>query len=164
MSVADVLVAMGLADVATSVVGGGKVRGISGGERKRLAIGCALLAEDMNAPLFADEPTSGLDSFQARRIVEALGKSARGGEGRAVVLSAHQPSARLLECFDDVLLLGANGRTLFLGPCAELVPALERATGGLRPPLLPPAEWCVNTTRSSSTLQPYVTHAATLCL
>ena len=102
VSVADVLVAMGLADVATSVVGGGKVRGISGGERKRLAIGCALLAEDMNAPLFADEPTSGLDSFQARRIVEALGKSARGGEGRAVVLSAHQPSARLLECFDDV--------------------------------------------------------------
>ena len=65
VSVADVLVAMGLAEVATSVVGGGKVRGISGGERKRLAIGCALLAEDMNAPLFADEPTSGLDSFQA---------------------------------------------------------------------------------------------------
>ncbi|EOD33624.1 hypothetical protein EMIHUDRAFT_253067 [Emiliania huxleyi CCMP1516] len=43
-SVADVLAAMGLAEVASSAVGGGKVRGISGGERKRLAIGCALLA------------------------------------------------------------------------------------------------------------------------
>ena len=144
MSVADVLMAMGLAEVATSRVGGGKVRGISGGERKRLAIGCALLAEDMHAPLFADEPTSGLDSFQARRIVQALGKSARGGEGRAVVLSVHQPSALLLECFDDVLLLGANGRTLYLGPCAQLVPALERAAGVERPLLLSPAEWALD--------------------
>mmetsp|Transcript_50 Transcript_50/g.170 ORF Transcript_50/g.170 Transcript_50/m.170 type:complete len:418 (+) Transcript_50:35-1288(+) len=143
-SVADVLAAMGLAEVASSAVGGGKVRGISGGERKRLAIGCALLAVDGRAPLFADEPTSGLDSFQARRIVEAIGRSARGGDGRAVLLSAHQPSARLLECFDDVLLLGAAGRTLFLGPTAELLPALERATGVARPPLLSPAEWALD--------------------
>jgi len=94
-SVADVLAAMGLAEVASSAVGGGKVRGISGGERKRLAIGCALLAVDGRAPLFADEPTSGLDSFQARRIVEAIGRSARGGDGRAVLLSAPLPTAPL---------------------------------------------------------------------
>ena len=35
-----------------------------------------------------------------------------------------------------VLLLGAAGRTLFLGPTAELLPALERATGAAQPPLL----------------------------
>ena len=53
-----------------TVIGGAFVRGISGGERKRLCIGNEILLNP--SLLFLDEPTSGLDSTTALRIVQML--------------------------------------------------------------------------------------------
>ena len=50
------------------MVGGLFVRGISGGERKRVCIAVEILTDP--SILFFDEPTSGLDSTMALRILE----------------------------------------------------------------------------------------------
>lgn len=46
---------------ADSNVGDAKVRGISGGEKKRLSLACELIASP--SVIFADEPTTGRHAF-----------------------------------------------------------------------------------------------------
>ena len=43
---------------ADTIVGDAKVRGISGGEKKRLSVACELIASP--SVIFADEPTTGI--------------------------------------------------------------------------------------------------------
>lgn len=51
-------------------VGGGFVKGVSGGERKRTSIGYEILVDP--SLLLLDEPTSGLDSTSANRLLQIL--------------------------------------------------------------------------------------------
>ena len=53
-----------------TMIGGSFVRGVSGGERKRVCIGNEIIINP--SLLFLDEPTSGLDSTTALRIVDTL--------------------------------------------------------------------------------------------
>lgn len=53
-----------------TMIGGSFVRGVSGGERKRVCIGNEIIINP--SLLFLDEPTSGLDSTTALRMVEIL--------------------------------------------------------------------------------------------
>lgn len=47
---------------ADTKVGGPTIRGVSGGERKRVNIGVQMISNP--SIMFLDEPTSGLDAFQ----------------------------------------------------------------------------------------------------
>lgn len=48
---------LGKVSCADTVVGDAKVRGISGGEKKRLSVACEMIASP--SVIFADEPTTG---------------------------------------------------------------------------------------------------------
>ena len=66
--VAETLRAVGLAPCADARVGDQKTNGgISGGERKRLALACELVG-DARDIVCADEPTSGLDAFLVKLL------------------------------------------------------------------------------------------------
>lgn len=81
-------------------MGGLSLRGISGGERKRLAIAAGVLAEP--SILFLDEPSSGLDSFSALSVAAYL--RALADVGHTLIVSIHQPRAAIWEMFDRVRL------------------------------------------------------------
>ncbi|MFS7940528.1 putative ABC transporter, AAA+ ATPase domain, ABC-2 type transporter [Helianthus anomalus] len=110
----DVINQLGLTRCKTSIIGGSRLRGISGGERKRVSIGQEMLINP--SLLFLDEPTSGLDSTTAQRIVSTLWELAKGR--RTIVMTIHQPSSRLFYMFHKVLLL-SEGNTLFFGKGSE---------------------------------------------
>ena len=59
------------------LVGNEDIKGLSGGERKRVSIGMELLTNP--SIMFLDEPTSGLDSKIAKDVVELLQKLAEAG-------------------------------------------------------------------------------------
>lgn len=66
----DVILELGLLKAQHTMIGGDKVRGVSGGERKRVSIATQLITDP--SILFLDEPTSGLDGFQAQSVMEAM--------------------------------------------------------------------------------------------
>ncbi|KAJ4899404.1 ABC transporter G family member 9 [Raphanus sativus] len=105
-----VVTELGLDRCKNTIIGGPFLRGVSGGERKRVSIGQEILINP--SLLFLDEPTSGLDSTTAQRIVSVLWELARGG--RTVVTTIHQPSTRLFYMFDKILLL-SEGNPIYFG-------------------------------------------------
>nr|QTW43726.1 ABCG-like protein 3 [Eurytemora affinis] len=112
----QVLQELGLNKSQNTLIGiPGRIKGISGGEKRRLAVACEVLS---NPPiLFCDEPTSGLDSFMANSVIESLVNLAR--QGRTV------PSSQIYTKFDRLLLM-AKGKTAFHGNPASAVEFFTR--------------------------------------
>ncbi|CEL98098.1 unnamed protein product [Vitrella brassicaformis CCMP3155] len=99
----------------------GHGRGISGGERKRLAFGTEVLTNP--SVLFADEPTSGLDAFMAQSVVETMKYLARAG--RTVIATIHQPSSEIYAMFDKVMYM-AEGKIVYYGELEGAVTYFSR--------------------------------------
>ncbi|KAG8648769.1 ABC transporter G family member 22 isoform X2 [Manihot esculenta] len=112
----DVIYELGLERCQDTMIGGSFVRGVSGGERKRVCIGNEIIINP--SVLFLDEPTSGLDSTTALRIVQMLQDIAEAG--KTVVTTIHQPSSRLFHKFDKLILLG-KGSLLYFGQASEAI-------------------------------------------
>ncbi|CAK8571265.1 unnamed protein product [Lathyrus sativus] len=110
----DVIYELGLERCQDTMIGGSFVRGVSGGERKRVCIGNEIIINP--SILFLDEPTSGLDSTTALKIVQMLQDIAEAG--KTVVTTIHQPSSRLFHKFDKLILLG-KGSLLYFGKASE---------------------------------------------
>ncbi|XP_035840927.1 ABC transporter G family member 21-like isoform X1 [Helianthus annuus] len=111
-----IITELGLTRCRNSQVGGPLIRGVSGGERKRVSIGQELLVNP--SLLLLDEPTSGLDSTTALRLMATLKGLARGG--RSVVTTIHQPSSRLYWMFDKVVVL-SDGCPIYSGQAGRVM-------------------------------------------
>ena len=102
---------LGLEECRHVRIGDADRKGISGGQRKRVAIGMELLTDPK--VLFLDEPTSGLDAFTALNIVRMVQKMAIKKD-LIVIMTIHQPRATLLDLFDKILLL-SDGKAIWSG-------------------------------------------------
>jgi ABC-type multidrug transport system ATPase subunit len=89
----DILQKLGIADIKDTRIGdvtGGKERGISGGEMRRVTIGLELVAQP--DVLLLDEPTSGLDSVSAAKVADVLHAIAHDPVNPTpIIASIHQP-------------------------------------------------------------------------
>jgi ABC-type multidrug transport system ATPase subunit len=133
----NMVVALGLDKCADTMCGGGLIKGISGGERKRTAIGIELISNP--SILFLDEPTSGLDSFAAFQVIKILKRLS--ASGRTVITTIHQPSSECFDLFEDVMLLAA-GRVIYHNKVKTL-PRYLRAMGHACPRNYNPADFVI---------------------
>ncbi|EST08682.1 ABC transporter-like protein [Kalmanozyma brasiliensis GHG001] len=116
---------LGLERVANKRIGDASRRGLSGGERRRVSIGCALVSRPRL--LIADEPLSGLDAFSASRVISAFRELAAGSQlgSTTVIVTVHQPSSEIFYTFDQVLLM-SQWSVIYHGPPADSLAWCER--------------------------------------
>ncbi|CAM1508976.1 Fc.00g027150.m01.CDS01 [Cosmosporella sp. VM-42] len=113
----EVLMKMGLKDCADNLIGSDMIKGISGGEKRRVSIAVQVLTDPRI--LLLDEPTSGLDAFTANSIMEVL--QGLANEGRTLILTIHQARSDLFKQFGNVLLLARGGSPVYAGPAQEML-------------------------------------------
>ena len=91
------------------------LKGLSGGQRRRLSLAVALVGSP--SVLFLDEPTSGLDAAAAASIMSFL-KDLAQAANIAICCTIHQPSNAVFSGFDKIMLL-SKGRVAYLGPASK---------------------------------------------
>ncbi|XP_058749298.1 pleiotropic drug resistance protein 1-like [Vicia villosa] len=107
-----VLRILGLEICADTFVGNAMVRGISGGQRKRVTTGEMLVGP--NKALFMDEISTGLDSSTTFQIVNSMKQYVHTLKGTAVI-SLLQPPPETYDLFDDIILL-SDSHIIYQGP------------------------------------------------
>ncbi|CAK8574691.1 unnamed protein product [Lathyrus sativus] len=116
-----VLKLLGLDVCADTMVGNEMLRGISGGQRKRVTTG-EMLVGPANA-LFMDEISTGLDSSTTFQIVRSLKQYVHILNGTAVI-SLLQPAPETYELFDDIILI-SDGQIVYQGPREHVLDFFE---------------------------------------
>ncbi|GJN28601.1 hypothetical protein PR202_gb16803 [Eleusine coracana subsp. coracana] len=112
---------LGLKDCADTLVGNDMIRGISGGQRKRVTIGEMLVGPAR--VLIMDEISNGLDSSTAFQIVNSLRQLVHILGGTAVI-SLLQPAPEIYDLFDDIIFL-SEGHVVYQGPKENAVEFFE---------------------------------------
>ena len=116
------LIELGLNERRNSIVGSAVKKALSGGERKRLNIGLDMIGL-ADIYLF-DEPTSGLSSKDSEHVIEII----RGmSHNKIVLVTIHQPSSKIFQMFNKVILLDKGGRLVFFGTPTETLTYFAQA-------------------------------------
>ncbi|KAK0736554.1 ABC-2 type transporter-domain-containing protein [Apiosordaria backusii] len=124
-----VMAVFGLSHTYHTKVGNDYVRGVSGGERKRVSIAEMMVA---GSPISAwDNSTRGLDSTSALKFVQAL-RLYSNVAGSANAVAMYQASQAIYDEFDKTTVLYA-GRQIYFGP-ANAAKAFFERQGWFCPP------------------------------
>ncbi|XAR60104.1 Xenobiotic-transporting ATPase [Bertholletia excelsa] len=107
-----VLKILGLDICADIMVGDGMVRGISGGQKKRVTTGEMLVGPAK--AFFMDEISTGLDSSTTFQIVRYMKQMVHIMDV-TMVIALLQPAPETFDLFDDVILL-SEGQIVYQGP------------------------------------------------
>ncbi|BFG42856.1 hypothetical protein CerSpe_291300 [Prunus speciosa] len=116
-----ILKILGLDACADTLVGDQLIRGISGGQKKRVTTGEMLVGPAR--ALFMDEISTGLDSSTTYQIVNSIKNYVHILNGTAVV-SLLQPAPETYELFDDIILL-SDGQIVYQGPREQVLDFFE---------------------------------------
>ncbi|VAI17511.1 unnamed protein product [Triticum turgidum subsp. durum] len=107
-----ILKVLGLDICADTLVGNNMLRGISGGQKKRVTTAEMLVTP--GRALFMDEISTGLDSSTTFQIVNSIRQTIHIIGGTAVI-ALLQPAPETYELFDDIILL-SDGQVVYNGP------------------------------------------------
>ena len=105
---------LGLRECQHTILGNAMLRGVSGGQKRRVSVG-EMLVTNARA-LFLDEITTGLDSATSYDILHTLRAWTRIMRG-SVVTALLQPTPECFELFDRLILL-RQGCVVYDGPVA----------------------------------------------
>ncbi|KAK9131815.1 hypothetical protein Scep_011343 [Stephania cephalantha] len=116
-----ILKVLGLDVCADTIVGSEMIRGVSGGQRKRVTTGEMIVGP--RKTLFMDEISTGLDSSTTYQIVKCIRNFVHLMEG-TVLMALLQPAPETFDLFDDVMLL-SEGHMVYQGPRENVVEFFE---------------------------------------
>lgn len=112
---------LGLDVCKDTIVGNEMMRGISGGQKKRVTTGEMIVGPTKT--LFMDEISTGLDSSTTYQIVKCFQQIVHYTDA-TIFMSLLQPAPEAFELFDDVILL-SEGQIVYQGPREHVVEFFE---------------------------------------
>ncbi|XP_027174773.1 ABC transporter G family member 31 [Coffea eugenioides] len=112
---------LGLDACSDTLVGNEMLRGISGGQRKRVTTGEMVVGP--RKTLFMDEISTGLDSSTTYQIVKCLRNFVHLMEG-TILMALLQPAPETFDLFDDLIVI-SEGYIVYQGPRADVVDFFE---------------------------------------
>ncbi|XP_059660861.1 ABC transporter G family member 31 [Cornus florida] len=116
-----ILKLLGLDICSETLVGNDMLRGVSGGQRKRVTTGEMVVGP--RKTLFMDEISTGLDSSTTYQIVKCIGNIVHQMQG-TVLMALLQPAPETFDLFDDLVLL-SEGHIVYQGPREEVLEFFE---------------------------------------
>ncbi|PSR86164.1 ABC transporter G family member 31 like [Actinidia chinensis var. chinensis] len=116
-----ILKVLGLDVCSDTLVGNDMLRGVSGGQRKRVTTGEMIVGP--RKTLFMDEISTGLDSSTTYQIVKCIRNFVHLMEG-TVLMSLLQPAPETFDLFDDLVLL-SDGYLVYQGPREQVLEFFE---------------------------------------
>ncbi|CEG47929.1 atp-binding cassette superfamily [Plasmopara halstedii] len=132
---------LGLENCADTVVGDALLRGVSGGERKRVTVGEVLVGGQ--SLFLCDEISTGLDSAATFDIVKSMRTWCKT-LGGSVIVALLQPTPEVVEMFDDILMIN-EGHMVYHGPRTEILDYFN-SLGFVCPPRVDPADFLIEVT------------------
>ncbi|PWA80656.1 pleiotropic drug resistance protein 1 [Artemisia annua] len=112
---------LGLDTCADTMIGDQMIRGISGGQKKRVTTGEMIVGP--SKVFLMDEISTGLDSSTTFQIVKSLKEFLHILEGTAVI-SLLQPAPETYDLFDDIILM-TDGKIVYQGPREHVLDFFE---------------------------------------